>query len=99
MIMGSFDLEVFKSFRYMHSIHKPIKITGDNTIYNFVEEVHNFKIGDFELKSDDGLHERADHCQLVSVNARNNPVEPAPLEVLKGGKGKGKKKGRPSRGY
>ena len=76
--------------------HKPIKVSGEHTIYNFVEECHKFKAKQFELKGEDGLHERVDVCHIVSVNARGNPVEPPPIETPRGGKNK-KRGGRQGR--
>ena len=86
--MSHFDQNVLENFRDMEKPHKPIKVTGDSTIYNFVEECHKFKAKKFELKGEDGLHERVDVCHIVSVNARGNPVEAPPQEPTRGGAGR-----------
>ena len=80
IIMNQFDTNVLENFKEMEKPHKPIKVSGSDTIYNFVEECHKFKAKNFELKGEDGLHERVDVCHIVSVNARGNPIEPPPME-------------------
>ena len=78
LIMQQFDQSVLHNFKDMDRPQKPIKVSGEQTIYNFVEECHKFKAKQFELKGEDGLHERVDFCQIISVNARGNPVEACP---------------------
>ena len=97
LIMSQFDTNVLENFRDMERPHKAIKVSGESTIYNFVEECHKFKAKNFELKGEDGLHERVDICNIVSVNARGNPVEPPPIEPQRGGKNK-KRGGRQGQG-
>ena len=90
LIMLQFDRQILESFRDM-APHRPIKVYGQQTLYNFVEECHKFKTKQFELKGEDGLQDRADVCKIFSVNARSNTVEPPPMDAPK--RGTQKKKG------
>ena len=91
--MSQFDRHVQENFRDMDKPLKPIKITGEQTTYNFVEECYRFKPKSFELKGEEGLLERADICNIISTNARCNRVEPPPADTPRGGRSK-KKGGR-----
>ena len=75
LIMAQFDNKVLENFKDMERPNKPIKVSGKDTIYNFVEECHKFKTKQFELKGEDGFHERTDNCHIISINAKNNPIE------------------------
>ena len=55
---------------------KPTKLTGSNTLYNNVEETWVFKTKDVDIKGDDNFHVVSEYCNIYSVNARNNPIEP-----------------------
>ena len=83
LIMEQFDREVLESFRDMDRPSRPLKVSGVNTVYNFVEECHRFKTKKFELKGEDGFQESAETCRIISINARGNPVEPPPVEPNK----------------
>ena len=91
--MQQFDRQVLIAFSELQSSHKPIKLTGQNTEYNFVEECSSFKTKQFEMKGDDGLHQHVDVCHINSISARGNAFEVPPPDVARGGK-KGKKGGR-----
>ena len=93
IILAQFDRTVLENFRDMDRPLKPIKISGNNTIYNFVEECHKFKTREFELKGEDGFVERSEICHIISINARGNPIEAPPVETPRGGQKK-KKGGR-----
>ena len=82
--MAQFDREILECFRDMEKPSKPIKIYGEKTTYNFVEECHKFKAKKFELKGDEGFTEAAEVCEIISVNARNNPIETTPQELPRG---------------
>ena len=56
------------------------KITGQHTVYNFVEEASSFKAYDFELKGEEGFTEAARVCKIHSVDAKANLIEPPPIE-------------------
>ena len=92
--MEQFDREVLENFRDMERPAKPAKITGVDANYNFVEDCHKFRARQFEIKGEEGFHEQADICHIISINARGNPIERVPDEVPRGGK---KKKGGRSR--
>jgi hypothetical protein len=71
---------------------RPTKLTGQCPSYNNVDEVWKFNLTEMELK-DDSFRESSDLCLIVSMNARNNPIEAAPEETT----GKNKR-GRGQRG-
>ena len=93
LIMAQFDSKVLENFKDMERPHKPIKVSGKYTIYNFVEECHKFKTKKFELKGEDGFHVCTDNCHIISINAKNNPIEKAPTETTRGGRRKGGRRG------
>ena len=86
--MEQFDREVLESFKDMDRPQRPLKVSGVETVYNFVEECHRFKTKKFELKGDDGFQESAETCRIISINARGNPVEPPPVDNKPNGKGR-----------
>mmetsp|Transcript_16991 Transcript_16991/g.22880 ORF Transcript_16991/g.22880 Transcript_16991/m.22880 type:complete len:94 (-) Transcript_16991:82-363(-) len=92
--MGQFDREILECFRDMEKPPKPIKITGSSTVYNFVEECHKFKARKFELKGEEGFQEGSEMCEIISVNARNNPVEKTPVEPQRGRNRGGRRQAR-----
>ena len=65
---------------------KPTKISGHCTTYNNVEEVWRFTLRQMEIK-DENFKENSDYCLLFSMSAKNNPVEQAPVENQRKGKG------------
>ena len=73
--MEMFDREVLENFRDMDAPLKPVKITGVDTNYNFVEDCHKFRARKFEIKGEDGFHESAEMCHIISINARGNHIE------------------------
>ena len=83
-MLEQFDQQLRENFRDMERPSKLPKITGSSTVYNFVEEACSFKAYNFELKGDEGFAESAKVCKIHSVNARDNQVEPAPIEVARG---------------
>ncbi len=59
-----------------------------------MDEVWKFNLTQMELK-DDSFRESSDLCLIVSMNARNNPIEAAPEEVARTSrKGRGQRGGR-----
>ena len=74
----------------MDKPNKLPKINGSQTVYNFVEECCRFKAYNFELKGDEGFAETAKVCQIHSVNARDNLIEPTPMEQKPKTRGKGR---------
>ena len=95
--MQMYDREILENFYRMPKPQKPIKVSGSGSIYNEVEEFFRLNTKDFELKGEDGLHERVDNCIINSINAQTNPVEPTPKETPRGGKKK--KGGRQARNH
>ena len=89
IIMQTYDREILESFHRMPKPQKPIKVSGSGSIYNEVEEFFRLNTKDFELKGEDGLHERVDNCIINSINAQTNPIEPCPLTPKSGKKKKG----------
>ena len=55
LILSKFDRAVLEQFCVLEKPMKAIKVTGQDTIYNFVEECHKFKTKQFEMKGDDGF--------------------------------------------
>ena len=86
-----FDREVLENFKDMEAPNKPIKISGIDTNYNFVEDCHKYLVRKFEIKGDDGFHESANTCHIISINARGNPIEKVKDEPPSGNN---KRKGR-----
>ena len=78
--MANFDVQVQYSFRDMAKPLKPIKVSGEDTVYNQVEEAFKLRTKNFEMKGEDALHERADACVINSINAVLNKIEQAPRE-------------------
>ena len=98
--MSQFDRQVLMAFSELQPSHnKPIKISGVNTEYNFVEDCASFKTKNFEMKGEDGLNQRADTCHINSIHARGNPYEMPPPDVPRHGKKKDKKGGRRGQHY
>ena len=61
---------------------RPAKISGQCNVYNNVDEVWKFTLKGVEIK-DDSFKVDSNHCRIVSMNAKNNPIEPAPEEVVR----------------
>jgi hypothetical protein len=70
---------------------RPTKLTAQCPSYNNVDEVWKFDLTEMKLK-DDSFRESSDLCHIVSINARNNPIEAAPEEVTsKSKRGRGQR--------
>lgn len=89
MVMQHFDRQVCENFRTL-SKGKPIKLSGKKTNYNGVEDTWVFRTKEVDIKGEDNFQEYSDYCQIVTVNARNNPLEPIEEDKPK----KGKKRNR-----
>ena len=79
--------------------HNSITVTAakaNYTNYNFFENSSTFRVQNIEIKGDDGFHERAQKCKIITINANSNRLESfyqkmAPAEISHRGK---KKSGR-----
>lgn len=92
-IMSSFDVQVFEQFAQMPKT-RPCKLTGSCPSYNNVDEVWKFNLKEMELK-DDCFKDASDLCLVVSMNAKNNPIEAAPEEQTRNSRrGRGGRSGR-----
>ena len=94
-IMSTFDHSVLLQFKGMEKDKhcKPIKVSGVQTTYNFLEEAHMFRTKKFEMKGEDGFQETAQRCKIASMDSKYNPVEVGDgPEVNQRGKKKKKKK-------
>ena len=92
IIMSSFDQQVLESFKDMAKPSKPLKLTGVKTNYNFVDDCQVFKPKNCELKGEDGFQAKCEALELISINARNNRIDPPPAEPKQGKKANGRRR-------
>lgn len=81
-VLETFDRQVFEQFKGMPRT-RPAKLSGTSSIYNNVDEIWKFTLKNMEVK-DDALREQSDLCLVVSMSARNNPIDPHIEEETRG---------------